>query len=289
MIDAVLFEVILTAGGDSITLPVVGEVDLREMSILLSTILIALVDGFNPCSLWVLIVLIGLVSHAGRRKVVVVGLTFLLVTATIYGLFIAGLLSIFHYVAHLDAIRYGIAAFAIGFAVVSIKDYFAFGRWISFTIPAEKRPEIVNRARNAIRTEGMVSTVLVTGVFAGGIALIELPCTAGFPLIWSNLVVATDPSTAAYVSLLLVYILAYLSIEVLIFVTAIGTLYKFEYTEANAQLLKLFSGVLMLLLGSSIALTPDILESFSLILGVVIASILLTALIDLLARHRGLK
>ena len=51
----------------------------------------ALVDGVNPCSLWVLTMLLALVLHSGsRRRVMAVGGTFLLVTSLMYGLYIVG-------------------------------------------------------------------------------------------------------------------------------------------------------------------------------------------------------
>lgn len=262
-----------------VNVPLVGEVDLEEHSVVLSTILIALVDGFNPCSLWVLVVLIGLVSHSGRSKVVLVGTTFLLVTAGIYGLFIAGLLSAFHYVAHLDVIRYVVATVAFAFAVVSLKEYIAFGRGVSLTIPDRVKPRIVARTRELIRSDGTITTVVFTALFAGGVALIELPCTAGFPLIWSSLVVEANVSGVSYVGLLSTYVLTYLSLELLVFLAAVTTMRRVEYGESRGRVLKLFAGVMMLFLGGSILVYPDILESVSMTLSVVLLSVLLTVVI----------
>src|SRR5690606_26919507 len=72
-------------------LPLIGRVDLDLQSIAIGTALIAFVDGFNPCSMWVLSMLLALTLHTGsRRKVLLIGLVFLTVTAVIYALFIAG-------------------------------------------------------------------------------------------------------------------------------------------------------------------------------------------------------
>ena len=72
------------------------SVDLATQSLALSTALIAFVDGFNPCSLWVLSVLLALTLHTGsRKKVFIIGLVFLTVTALVYALFIAGLFTMF--------------------------------------------------------------------------------------------------------------------------------------------------------------------------------------------------
>ncbi|MBN2085531.1 MAG: thioredoxin family protein, partial [Anaerolineales bacterium] len=81
---------------NTIHLPLIGSVELTGKSLVLSTALIAFVDSFNPCSLWVLTMLLTLTLHTGsRRKVLLIGVVFLTVTAAIYALFIAGLFTVF--------------------------------------------------------------------------------------------------------------------------------------------------------------------------------------------------
>lgn len=94
--------------------PLVGKVNLIFQPLLLSTSLIAFVDGFNPCSIWVLTMLLVLVLHSGsRRRVLLVGLTFLFTTALIYGMFIAGVFSILAFVSYLPWIYWVVALFAL--------------------------------------------------------------------------------------------------------------------------------------------------------------------------------
>ena len=78
------------------TYPWSGSVDLGDRSLSVSTLLISFVDGVNPCSLWVLTVLIALsLRHASRRRTLLIGGTFIFVTALVYALFIAGLFTVF--------------------------------------------------------------------------------------------------------------------------------------------------------------------------------------------------
>jgi thiol-disulfide isomerase/thioredoxin len=48
------------ASPDKITLPLIGTVDLASQSLFVGTLLIAFIDGFNPCSLWVLSMLLAI-------------------------------------------------------------------------------------------------------------------------------------------------------------------------------------------------------------------------------------
>jgi len=81
-----------------ITLPLFGEINLGAAPILLTTMIISFLDGFNPCSLFVLTFLLAMIVHsASRKRIFLVGFTFLLVAAAIYGLFRAELLKLFDY------------------------------------------------------------------------------------------------------------------------------------------------------------------------------------------------
>ncbi|MFW5934081.1 MAG: hypothetical protein ACOCT8_05060, partial [Actinomycetota bacterium] len=169
--------------------PLLGEVALSDRSAIGVTALIAFVDGFNPCSLWVLTVLLAMVLNVGatRRRVVAVGSTFLTVTALLYGAFIAGVFTVLGLIDQIGAIRVVVAVVALVVGLVNIKDHFAFGRGLSFTIPDRFKPRIYRGGR-AVRDQrrSMFSVLLTTVVLAAGVALVELPCTAGFPVIWTG-------------------------------------------------------------------------------------------------------
>ena len=62
---------------DVIDVPLIGKVDLKTQSLFISTLLISFVDGFNPCSVWVLTMLLALTLHTGsRKKVLIIGAGF---------------------------------------------------------------------------------------------------------------------------------------------------------------------------------------------------------------------
>ena len=104
-------------GGEVVTLPLFGEVDLQKQSLLVSTLLIAFVDGVNPCSIWVLTMLLALTLHTGsRKKVLLIGLIFLTVTAGIYALFITGLFTVLKVLSFTTWIRVVVALVSLFFA-----------------------------------------------------------------------------------------------------------------------------------------------------------------------------
>jgi cytochrome c biogenesis protein CcdA/glutaredoxin len=244
-------------------IPLVGSVDVAHQALWLSTALIAFVDGFNPCSLWVLALLLAVVVNTrSRRRVLLVGFTFLLVTALTYGLFIVGLFSIFSYISFLTWIRVLVAALALGFALINIKDYFAYKRGISLSIDDAQKPGIYKRIRGIMRAEASLpATLSATAGMALGITLVELPCTAGLPVLWTTLLTGAGVSTTGFALLLALYILVYLSIELVIFGAVVVTMRATRLEEREGRILKLVGGAVMLALALVLLFWPTMLES----------------------------
>ena len=175
--------------------PLVGAVEVGSDSLVLSTVVIGFVDGVNPCSLWVISVLLAIIVRTGsRRRVVAIGSTFLLVTALMYAIYIAGIYSALTFVSHLGAIQVGVAVVAGIFGVVSVKDYFAFRKGLSFTISDSAKPGLYHRMRAVAGERALLPALGATVLLAVGVSLLETPCTAGSP---SSGPVSCAPTTSA--------------------------------------------------------------------------------------------
>ncbi|MBE0686852.1 MAG: thioredoxin family protein, partial [Anaerolineaceae bacterium] len=121
-----------------INIPLIGEVDLNNQPLFIATLLIAFVDGVNPCSIWVLTMLIALTLHTGSRKrVALIGIIFISITALVYALFIVGLFTFLTFISFVTWIQVVVALVALVFALVNIKDYFWYKEGVSFTISDE--------------------------------------------------------------------------------------------------------------------------------------------------------
>ncbi len=238
------------------------EINVGNLPIFLTTLIIAFVDGFNPCSLWVLSFLMGMVVMSGsRKKILIVGFTYLFITSAMYGLFILGLINIMSYVTYMLWIRLVVASIATIFALVNIKDFFFYKKGLSFTIPDKYKPKIYRQARN-LRKDDRNTWQLVSGaaVMAFGITLVELPCTAGFPVIWSSIISSHSLDTTTYALLFMLYILVYLLDELVIFLTVVFTLKASKFEEKHGRFLKLLGGIIMLALAGVLIVNPILLN-----------------------------
>jgi len=265
-----------------------GRLDLTEQPMLVGTLLIAAVDGFNPCSLWVLSVLLAMILGSGSRaRTAAVGGTFLLVTATLYGLFIAGLFAALSVARHLAGIQLVVALFALVFGAVNVKDYFAFKQCLSFSIPERFKPRIYRGSREVRRDRPLPAILVTTVVLAAGVALIELPCTAGFPVVWSSLVAEAGIQGPAFAGLLATYLLVYLLDEILILGTAIVTLRIGRMQERHGRTLKLIGGMVMLALGGVLLVEPSLMESLAGSLTVIAVALVGALAVIAISRLRG--
>lgn len=246
-----------------LNLPFVGDVKIGGMPLFIMTALIAFIDGFNPCSLWVLTFLLGIVIYTGsRKKIFVVGLTFLLVTAAAYGAFMLGLLNVFTYVGYLFWIKLVVGLIALIFAAVNIKDYFWYKKGISFTISDKYKPSLFKKIRNIMDpSKSLLSMIVATIIMALGIVLVELPCTAGFPMIWSNMMAQNEVTGPQFAYLFALYLIIYLLIELIIFISAVISLKASKFEEKHGRILKLVGGIIMLALAITMVFFPDAMNS----------------------------
>lgn len=268
----------------TVTLPLFGEVELSGHSLALSTALIAFVDSFNPCSLWVLTMLLTLTLHTGsRRKVLLIGVLFLTVTAVIYALFIAGLFTVLTIVSFAGWIQIIVSLVALVFGLINLKDYFWYKEGVSLTISDSEKPGIFRRMRNLMDPNlsfwGLAGG---TVVLAAGTALVEFSCTAGFPVLWTNMVVSQNVGTAGFILLLLLYLVVYQVEAYFIFAAAVVSLHSSRIEERHGRLLKLIGGVLMLTLAGVMLVKPSLMNDLTgslIIFGLATLAILLVLLL----------
>ena len=251
----------------TLDLPLVGTVDLERSSLVMSTALIALVDGVNPCSLWVLALLLGVVLGTGttsRRRVLIIGGTFLTITAIVYAAFVAGVFEILAYLSLLGWIRIAVAILALAIAAVNLKDYVAFGRGFSLTIDDSAKPGIYKGIRRIMQAEGSWTLTLgATAALALGVTLVELPCTIGLPVVWGTLLADAGVSRGTFGGLLGLYMAIYLLDELVIFGAAVITLKATKLDESGGRILKLLGGAVMLALAVAMLAWPEALSSLS--------------------------
>jgi hypothetical protein len=155
-----------------------------------------------------------------------------------------------------------VALIALFFAVVNIKDYFWYKKGISFTISDNKKSGIFKRIRAVMdASQSFWGLAGATAVLAAGVSVVEFSCTAGFPVVWTNLLNAQGINRAAFVLLLLLYMLIYQLDEMVIFTSAVISLKSNRLEEKHGRVLKLIGGMLMLTLSIVMLVNPALMNN----------------------------
>lgn len=250
----------LTAEATSVELPWIGLVDPEKVGMPLFTIALGLVDGFNPCAMWVLLFLLSiLVNVKDRRKIFAVAGTFVFVSGAVYLAFMAAWLNVFHFIGlqRWSEILLGFVAVLIG--LVHVKDFFAFKRGVSLSIPESAKPGIYARVRDVVTAKNVAGAIVGVAALAVLVNFVELLCTAGLPAVFTRVLTMREYPLWKEYSYLLLYIAAYMFDDSLMVAAAVVTLNKFKLQETGGRWLKLVSGCCILLLGLVLCFAPHLL------------------------------
>ena len=235
-----------------------GTLSASRLGLPLFTITMGLLDGVNPCAMWVLLFLLSLlVRLQSRRRMALIAGTFVLVSGAVYYAFMAAWLNVFLFVGMSAGLRWilGGVAFAIG--GFNVKDFFAWGRGFSFSIPASAKPGVYARARAIFHADALLPSLSAVAALAAAVNLVELLCTAGLPALYTAVLTQQDLSAPAHYAYLGLYILGYVADDSVMVATAVIALSSRKLTESAGRRLKLVSGVVMLVLGVVIVLRPQ--------------------------------
>jgi hypothetical protein len=229
----------------------------------LLTIAVGLVDGFNPCAMWVLLFLLSvLVNLHSRWKILAVAGTFVVISGLAYFIFMACWLNINNYVSQFceTAMYKVLGGLAVLISIVHIKDFFAFKQGVSLSIPEAAKPGIYARVRRIVTAENLFGAVIGAIVLAVIVNVIELLCTAGLPALYTGVLSQQDyPAWKEYAYIGL-YNLAYMFDDSLMVGVVVVTLGKRKLQETQGRWLKLISGVTILLLGLVMLIKPELLR-----------------------------
>ncbi|MCP9860847.1 MULTISPECIES: glutaredoxin family protein [unclassified Cyanobium] len=245
------------AGAAGLSLGPLGRLSVDGLGLPLFTLAMGLLDGFNPCAMWVLLFLLSLLVHwQNRRRMALVAGTFVLVSGAVYYAFMAAWLNVFLLLGWSTGLRLVLAGLAITVGVVNVLDSRRQGSGFSLSIPASAKPGLYARLRNVVQSRSLLPALAAVAVLAVVVNAVELLCTAGLPAIYTAVLSQQNLPASAHYAYLGLYILGYIADDSLMVAAAVLALSSNKLTEAGGRWLKLISGAVMLALGLALLLRP---------------------------------
>lgn len=241
-----------------ISVPLIGKVNLKSLSIPTSATLIGLVDGFNPCAMWVLLFLISmLISMKDRKKMWILGISFLSTSAIVYMLIMLFWYNIMVNITTSIILRNIIAIVAIIASIINISQFFKSKDGGCTVTDNKKRKKILEKIKKFTSEKSLLLAIIGVMGLAISVNLIELACSAGLPLVFTQILAINHVSQLQAFLYTILYIIFFLIDDIIVFsiamfsmkVTAISTKYN-KYSH-------LLGGIIMLLIGILLIFKPE--------------------------------
>jgi len=240
------------------TLPLLGKIDVKNTSLVLISIVLGLVDGFNPCAMWVLLFLISsLIGMENKKRRWIIGITFLLTSALMYLLIMMSWLNIMVSITSTIVIRSIIAIFAIVFGLVNLIKFFKSKEVGCTVVKESKRKKVFDKIRKFTTEKSLLIALVGAITLAISVNLIELACSLGLPVLFSSILGVNNVTGLSAFIYTLIYILFFLIDDLVVFIIAMWTLKITGISNKYSKYSKLIGGILMLIIGLLLLVKPE--------------------------------
>lgn len=249
------------AAPETIDVPIFGKLRVRDLGMPLFTLVVGLIDGFNPCAMWILVFLLSvLVNIKDRRKILLIAGTFVVVSGVAYFAFMATWLNLFVLIGIVRPVQIALGSLALFIGLVNVKDFFAFKKGLTLSIPESQKPGLYRRVREIVNAKYLSVALGGAIVLAVIVNMIELLCTAGLPALYTQILTLQEFPPWKNYAYLALYITAYMFDDAVLVGIVVATLSHRKLQEREGRWLKLISGLVILGLGVIMIFRPQWLQ-----------------------------
>ena len=243
---------------EKITLPFFGEIEIKNISLPLLTIVVGGIDGFNPCAMWVLIFLISLLlGMKDKKRMWILGITFIVTSAFVYFLFLAAWLNLFLFLGFVFWVRVVIGLVAVGSGVYYLKKYFTDKADVCVVSESERQQKIFDKLKNISQQKQFWLAFGGIILLAAAVNLVELICSAGLPAVYTNVLSLSGLAPWQYYSYLLLYILVFMLDDIIVFTVAMVTLKTLAFTKKYSRMSAFVGGIIITIIGILLLFKPE--------------------------------
>lgn len=246
---------------NKVEIPILGEISPADYSLPALAVVLGLIDGFNPCAMWVLVYMIGIaLTLRDRRKIWILVGAFVLSSGALYFLFMTAWLNAFLLIGYLRIVTILVGLAALGGGIISIREYIRTkGAMVCETTDAGSRKKTMDRIREILHSD------ITWGALAGIIALafvvnsIEFACSAAIPAVFTEVLALSSLAAWKHYAYILLYDIFFMLDDLIIFSLAAFAISS-SYGEKYAKYCRIIGGAIMLILGIMLLFAPDLLR-----------------------------
>ena len=242
----------------AISVPLLGEIRTADLSLPVLTVVLGALDGFNPCAMWVLVFLIGLLlGMQDRFRMWVLGSAFIAGSALVYFLFMAAWLNFLLFLGAVVWVRAAVGLVALGGGFYYLREYFQNPDAVCKVTAPEGRRRVFESLRKLASESRFWLALSGIVALAFAVNLVELLCSAGIPAVYTQVLALNKLPAWQYYAYLWLYILVFMLDDLLIFVVAMRTLQITGVTTAYTRFGNLAGGLVLFAIGALMLLRPE--------------------------------
>lgn len=245
----------------TIAVPFAGSLEIQKFSLPLLTVILGLLDGFNPCAMWTLLFLISLLlGMKDRARMWILGSTFIVSSALVYFLFLSAWLHAFLFLGFVVWVRIAIGIVAFASGIYYIRDYMVNKSGACTVTKGEKKKKIFEALKTLAHKKEFIFAFVGIMLLAFAVNLVELVCSAGLPAIFTQVLTLSHLPMWQYYAYLLLYIVFFMLDDMAVFIIAMITM---RAVGMNGGIFSRYShlagGVLMVVIGLLLLIAPELL------------------------------
>lgn len=240
-----------------IKVPFIGEIETKKLSLPVISIVFGGLDGFNPCVMWTLLFLISLLlGMKDRKRMWILGSAFIVASAAVYFLFMAAWLNLLLFIGFIVWIRVIIGLLALGGGVYNLREFFMNKAGCKVT-GDEKRQRVFEKLKTITQKQQFWLALGGIIILAAAVNLVELICSAGFPVVFTQILALSSLAKWQYYLYMLLYIFFFMLDDLFVFFAAMITLQMTGITTKYTRFSHLIGGILMVIIGILLILKPE--------------------------------
>jgi hypothetical protein len=237
-----------------INLPLIGEIDPAEYSLPALAVILGLVDGFNPCAMWVLVYLISIVATLrDKKRIWLLCGSFVLASGILYFLFMTAWLNAYLLIGYVKPVTVVVSLVALGGGILLMREFAQTkGAIVCEVTDEESRKKTMSKIQNIVASPVTLGTIIGIVVLAFTVNSIEFVCSAAIPAVFTQVLALRSLSTFEYYGYILLYDLFFMLDDIVVFSSAafamtssLGDRYA-KYTRPVGGTILIILGILLL-------------------------------------------
>lgn len=246
---------LLIDGDRMLSLPVMGEVNLDKDSSTILSFVMGVLDAFNPCSIWIFVVLTGLLlAIYDKKKRTKLGLTFVTVASLVYFIFMLTNVNMVISEVPLMVLRLGVSIALIVVGALFIDSFIKFEK---------KDKSYLGKLQALTDKREMPIFIVIMAALSMVVSTVQIAGSGGMPVLFEIAMDVNEISGFTYGLRIFNYILSFFLVNLAMLFIITKLIDRLVMNTTLRSYSRLIGGILILLAVAFFIFFPEVLRFVS--------------------------